>query len=156
VKLQQVADAAGREDLAISVEIVYRTHQAMAIDGDPQETVAEQVATSTVVGNHRCWRSCPHHPRAHGGDTTTGVWRGVEYDPVAVARAGELSKRGGDELLEFDGNRSVVGHRVAIHPADRGPRQYVVELLEQNYLPQSVEGLVRVRSAVPYCRRRAP
>ena len=57
MELQQVAGAAGREDLTISVEIVYRTHQAMAIDGNPQETVAEQVATGTIVGNCRCWRS---------------------------------------------------------------------------------------------------
>ena len=82
--------------------------------------------------------------------------RGVEYDQVTVAGAGQLSKRGGDELLEFDGDRSVAGHRVPIHPADRGSRKYVVELLEQNYLPQSVERLVRVRSAMSHRRGRAP
>src|ERR1019366_6194043 len=66
-----------------------------------------------------------------------------------VAGFSERSDRLVDDFLQFLGDARVVGLGHLVYPGDRGARQDVVELLQQDNAPDLCEALVGVSSTRP-------
>ncbi len=150
VQAQEVALAG--EDLAVRPQVVHRGQGAVVRDPYAHQAVVHAPPVDRhrlrglgAAGQRRAAarRDLDVHrrTRAVADDLGAGVGAGVEGPGGAGAQRGD---RLGGQRLQFLGDTRVFGLGLAVHPGDRGARQDVVELVEQDGLPEPVELLVRV------------
>ncbi len=154
VELEQVARPARGDRLAVGGDVVRRDDQPPVVDLDAQQAVVEDVSTAGARGEGGAALG-----GGRGGGTRLDagpVVRGGVEDQRGVALAGQGAMRGVDDPVQLVGDPVVGRACLTVHPGDGRAGQDVVELVQQDRLPDAVQVLVRVGEPRAHGRRRRP
>ncbi len=125
------------------------------VDDHPERAGVDHPAAVRLLDRHPRRRSAAGAATVNGGDPGERHRRGVR-DQLLLAVADERCERALDDAFQHAGDPGVVGLGLAVHPGDRAAGQDVVELLQQDGLPDPAELLGRVLQPGPHRRPSSP
>lgn len=159
VELEQVAPCARGEHLPLRLVVPYRHDQAGCVVGDAEDAVVQVAVAgfdrggvgSGVSGVAGAGGRRPAAP-GHGQDGQLPVGQLdrlaavvgglVEGDQVVAFRRGQVELGALDDPARSFQDGGVLDRGVPVHPGDAGAGDDVVELVDQQQLPEGLEGLV--------------